>query len=104
MGAGGGAAWATPEVTPSVDKATPPAASAPVHRRSHGLVCVLIFMLLQFPIGMRPKPVPLFRLAQIRLLTVAYLRLTLRSAYPQLATRRRHVQNALIGAAAEPSR
>jgi hypothetical protein len=35
-----------------MDAATPPAASAPVHRRSHVLVCVLVFMPLQFPAGM----------------------------------------------------
>jgi hypothetical protein len=50
MGAGGGAAWAVPAAKPSVDKAKPPAASAPVHRRSHDF-CVLVFMPLRIPLG-----------------------------------------------------
>src|ERR1700740_1568677 len=63
MGAGGGAAWAVPAVRPRVPAATPPAARAPVHRRSHGLVrfLSLIFMPAEFPSGMGPKHLPRFR-------------------------------------------
>jgi hypothetical protein len=63
MGAGGGAAWAVPAVRPRVPAATPPAARAPVHRRSHGLVRFLsvIFMPAEFPSGMGPKHLPRFR-------------------------------------------
>jgi hypothetical protein len=39
-----------PGARPSVDKATPPAANAPVHRRSHDF-CVLVFMPLRIPLG-----------------------------------------------------
>src|ERR1700758_4218898 len=74
IGAGGGAAWAVPEASPSMDTATPPAASAPVHRRSHGLVCVLIFMPLQFPVRMCAKPTSIVSVGpQIVLLTETYL-------------------------------
>lgn len=33
-----------PEASPRADMARPPAVSAPVHRRTHGRVCVLVFM------------------------------------------------------------
>ena len=46
-----------PAVVPSVDKATPPAASAPVHRRSHDLVCVFLFMLPRIPVVI-PRKTP----------------------------------------------
>jgi hypothetical protein len=38
-----------------MDAATPPAASAPVHKRSHGLVCVFVLMLTRIPINNAPK-------------------------------------------------
>ena len=51
---------AVPEASPRAETAMPPATSAPVHMRSHGLACAVVFISIfmhdGLPIGLALKP------------------------------------------------